>query len=211
MKIVRLLVLSAFIFTLAVSPVVAHLEEDDQSDETMHNLEQLRQKRQEERLGLQEKREEIQQRRQEVKDKVQERLDEVKQNIAIRIKSIFGVFVRRLNAAQARLDKIAERIASRIDKLKAKGVDTTVMEQALANAEVKGAQSAQAIQEATATIEAIDTASMGARDSMKEAKEAVHGAKAALKEYHRALVATIRLLKASSALRESTQEADEND
>ena len=208
---VRFLILSAFVFPMVVTPVVAHEDNEGDTNNAQHRLEDLRVKRDEAKQRLQDRREEIQQKRDETGDKVEERLEIAKQKIAERIKKVFAVIVRRLNAALVRLDRIAERIATRIDKLNERGVNTTAAEEALASAEVLGAGAAQAVGDASAAIEAIDTTDLSVREAMHAAKDAIGAVKDALKAYHKGLVAAIRELKASAALREATEGAESED
>ena len=108
----------------------------------------------------------------------------------------------------ARLDKIAQRIATRIDKLKARGVDTSSAESALLAAETKGLAAAAAIENAQAQIDAIDPTSASVRDAVHSARDAIGSAKKAVGEYHKALVSAIRNLKAAHDLREGTESAE---
>ena len=208
----RTLILTAFIFSMVVTPVVAHSEDEDGVDNAQHRLEHRREKRDEIRQRQQDRREEIGQKREETRsNQAEERLEIAKQKIAERVKKIFAVILRRLNAALVRLDRIAERIATRIDKLNGRGVNTTAVEEALTSAEVLGASAAQAVGEASAAIEAIDTTDLSVREAMHAAKNAVGAAQDALKAYHKGLVAAIRELKASAALREATEGAESED
>ncbi len=207
----RTLILTAFIFSMVMTPVVAHSEDEDRVDNAQHRLEHMREKRDEVRQRQQDRREEIGQKRDEISNKAEEKLEIAKQKIAERIKKIFAVILRRLNAALVRLDRIAERIATRIDKLNERGVDTTAAEEALASAEVLGAGAAKTVGDAEAAIEVIDTTDLSVREAMHAAKDAVGAAKDALKAYHKGLVAAIVELKASAALREATEGAESED
>ncbi|MEK9146690.1 MAG: hypothetical protein AAB639_00660 [Patescibacteria group bacterium] len=146
--------------------------------------------------------------REAIQERVATRQAEARQRVVERIKKVFAKILKRLEAALTRLDKIAERIATRIDKLKDKGVDTTAAEQQLIEAETAGAAAAQAIVDAGAAIEAIDSESSTVRDAVHAARDAVRGAKRALKNYHKALVEAIRELKAARELREATEDAE---
>jgi len=208
----RTLILTAFIFSMVVTPAIAHADDEDGIDNAQHRLEDQREKRDEVRQRQQDRREEIGQKREEARsNRAEEKLEIAKQKIAERIKKIFAVILRRLNAALVRLDRIAERVATRIDKLNERGVNTTAAEEALVSAEVLGARAAQAVGQASAAVEAIDTTDLSVREAMHAAKDAIGVAKDALKAYHKGLVAAIRELKASAALREATEGAESED
>lgn len=168
-------------------------------------LEELRRQRQE---LIEQRREELLKRRQEIREGSATRQAQLQQKVVERIKIVFSMILRRYQAALVRLDKIANRIASRIDKLKAKGVNTAAAEAKLAEAERLGAAAGVSIEDAKAKIEAIDASSLAVRDAVKLSREAVRSAKKALFEYHKALAAAIRELKAAKALREGTTSAD---
>ncbi|OGD88472.1 hypothetical protein A3J17_01495 [Candidatus Curtissbacteria bacterium RIFCSPLOWO2_02_FULL_40_11] len=210
-KVVRLLLISSFIFTLVITPIFAHADDEDSENGAQHRLEVLREKRDEAKQRFEDKREEIRAKQDTARDKVEEKLEIAKQKIAERIQKILAIIIRRLNAALTRLDKIAERIASRIDKLQEKGVDTSAAEAQLAEAEALGAAASLAISDAVAALESIDTTDTSVREAMHEAKAAIGEAKDALKAYHKGLVEAIRELKAASNLREGTGEADTNE
>jgi len=202
-KVIFALIISVFTITLLISPVVAK-NDSEASDNAKHRLEELREKREGIKLRIQEKREAIQDKKAERMAKVEEKLEASKQRIAEKIKKLLATMVRRLSAALVRLDGIAERIASRIDKLDDKGVDTSGAQQALADAEILGAEAAEAVGGAAAAIEGIDTADKSAREIISEARGVIRETKGVLKAYHKGLVAAIVELKASSKLREGT-------
>ncbi|HLA03791.1 MAG TPA: hypothetical protein VJ065_01000 [Patescibacteria group bacterium] len=171
-------------------------------------LDKLRERRIEQNENFQNKQEQLQKRRQETREKIATKTAEIRKRVVAKIKSVFLKILKRHEAALARLDKIAERIASRIDKLKARGVDTSQAEAALVSAEGLGANAAQSIEDAKLKVDAIDPESASVKDAVMTAKDAVKSAKQALKDYHQGLVKAIRLLKASSDLR-STEESGE--
>lgn len=173
-------------------------------------LEQLREKRQEKLEKLADKRQEkidkLESKRAEIKDKSASREAGIKQRIVEKIKKVFTKILERLQAALERLDNLAVRIATRIDKLNEKGVDTSKAETELAEAESLGAFAAQSIADAQAAVDAIDPQSTSVRDAVGLAKEAVRSAKETLSAYHKALVEALRELKAAAALREEKNE-----
>ena len=188
--------------------------EDSSSPDTQEQgsfqgkLDKLREERIERRQNLIERHKQLQKRRQESREKIATKTAEVRKRVVARIKTVFLKILGRYEAALARLDKIVQRIASRIDKLKARGVDTSQAEAALVSAEGLGANAAQSIEDAKLKVDAIDPESASVKDAVMTAKDAVKSAKQALKDYHQGLVKAIRLLKASSDLR-STEESGE--
>lgn len=185
--------------------VFAHTESFIES--AADRLSEMREKRMEIQEKYQQRKEEFRQRRENLRERVATRQAVSRQKVIERIKIVFGNILDRLDKALARLDKIAERIATRIDKLKEKGVDTSAAEAKLADAEVMGAAAAGAISDAKLKVEQIDSSSLAVKDAVHAASEAVKGAKAALFDYHKALVAALRELKASRDLREGTESA----
>src|SRR3989344_3764098 len=123
--------LLAFVFFVLFSLGVVFASEDETNDSSVDSftnttvsnssptsvsdkLKQMRQIRQEKIENLREKKKEI-------RENIATKQAEIKERVVGRIKEIFSMMLKRHNAALERLDKIAERIASRIDKLKARG------------------------------------------------------------------------------------------
>lgn len=142
----------------------------------------------------------------EIKDEEASRRAEVKQKVAQKVKDLLLRVVVHQEKTLARLDKIAEKIATRIDKLKEKGVNTQIAESKLVIAESEASAAAAAIAVSRSTVEALDPAVMD-EAAVEAAKQALRESKQALFDYHKALVATLRELKASKALREGTGSA----
>lgn len=185
-------------------PVLARDGEDNEH-KVQGKLLELREKRLDVIDTRKEKRQELDLHKQGVRDKIATKQAELKQESVEKIKQVFSKILARMNAALIRLDKLALRIASRIEKLQARGVDTSKAEAELVEAEVVGAAAANAIGLATEQVNAIDVADASVRDVVFLAKGAVKTAKDALKAYHKALVEAIRELKASD--KEVTQSA----
>ena len=167
-------------------------------------LRELREDRQRKLEEFKEKKQEVKNQRQDLKEKIATKQAELRQRTVAKIKSVFTRILKRYNAALARLDKIADRIATRIDKLKARGVDTSAAQAKLTEAEGLGTAAAQAIVDAQAQVSAIDENSATVKDAVHTATTAMRSAKKALFDYHKALVAATRELKAAAALREGT-------
>src|SRR3989344_2830871 len=192
----------AFLVSLAIYSSCAAGLVFAQSGETVNGrLENVRERRQEILERQREKREDV-------REKIATKQAQLRERTVLKVKSVFSKILRRYNAALARLDKIAGKIATRIDKLKARGVDTSAAEAALLNAESKGSAAAVAIDSAQAQIDAIDPSSLTVKDAVHVARNAIGDAKRALREYHKALVNAITKLKSSRDLREGTQSAN---
>lgn len=139
-------------------------------------------------------------RKDELKTRFEERRERIAASAKERAKAHMGRVVKRLEAAVERFLKLAERIASRIEKLSAAGIDMTKAKELLATAEAKIAEADRAV----ATLKsAIDAALAGEnpREVFAEVKEKVRLAIEAVKEAHRALVAAIREVKAKGGVR----------
>ena len=197
-----------FLLVFSVASAVFTLNVLAQSATFGGNVQERLWELRETRQDLQERRQETLERHQAVKEQVATKQAEARQRVVKRIKAVFEKILQRLNAALVRLDKIADRIASRIDKLQAKGVDTSKAEAKLLEAEKLGSQAKATIDDAQAKIAVIDPASTTVKDAVHQVVETVRSAKKALFDYHKALVAAIRELKAAANLREGTNEAE---
>jgi prefoldin subunit 5 len=209
-KVVRTFILASVVFTFVLTPVRVYAD-DNEEDTAGHRLDELRLKRSEAIQRIQDSRDKLKFKSEDGQDRVRDKLEDAKQRVAERLKKILIKATRRLNAAITRLDSIAERIASRIDKLNEKGVDTSSAEAALVEAERLGAEADSAVNEAIAMVGTIDTTDKSAREIIKEAKDAIGGAKSALKVYHSGLVIAIRELKASADTRVETEGENNED
>lgn len=113
--------------------------------------------------------------------------------------------ITRLKAAVERFTKIADRIDSRILKLKGNGVDTSKAESNVAIARTKITEATAAVAAAEASItsavasaNASETSSTTAPvDSGKPVREALQKARAAVEEAHKALVNAVESLRAN--------------
>ncbi len=157
---------------------------------------------------------------QEVKERRQELRQDIRENVEINkagsaaaglkakaveaIKTAFERILSRFDAALVRLDKISNRMATRIDKLTAKGVDTSAAKAALLSAENSGAAAKAAIDKAKADVAAIDPSS-SVKDAVHAALASVKAAKDSLKSYQKALVLVVRDLKSASGLKEGSE------
>jgi hypothetical protein len=130
------------------------------------------------------------------RQKMEERKGEI-------LKRMANQMIGRMKAAIDRLSKLADRVDSRIAKLKSKGVDTTVAEANIAIARTK-------IAAATSAVSAAESAVLGAAaqadviasstvpsDPGKPVREALEKARLAVVDAHKALVDAVESLKAN--------------
>ena len=183
--------------------------EEETEGPVQERLHDLRERRNATIENFERRLDELRQKRDDLRERVATRQAQNRQNVVSRIKTVFGNILSRFDAAMARLDKLADRIASRIDKLKERGVDTSIAEAKLAEAEKAGLAANSAINNAKLAVEAIDASSVSVKDAVHAATPAVKDAKKALFDYHKALVAVLRELKAAASLREGTNGASE--
>jgi len=199
--------LLVFIFSFAISTQVLAID----ASGAKLRLQELRNNRQgqvvkEIRENKQAEIEKLKMRRDELKNKEATKRAEVKQKVAQKIKDLLLRSVVHQEKTFERLDKIAEKIASRIDKLKEKGVNTKIAESKLVLAESEATGAASAIAISRSTVEALGPASLD-KASVEVAKEVLKASKKELFGYHKALVVALVELKASKASKEGTSAA----
>lgn len=192
------ILLAVSIFAFSLTPVFA----ENLPGGIQARLEQLRQNR-----------EKLQEIRQDIKSDVGLRNSvasgtaQLRQRAVDTIKTVFVAILSRFDAALLRLDNIASRMASRIDKLTARGINTSAAQAALLQAETAGANAKQAIDKAKADVGAIDSSSTTVRQAVQVAVNSVKAAKSALKVYQTALVSVLKDLKAAAGLKEGSTSA----
>lgn len=155
---------------------------------------------------LSEKKEQVNIRQEEVKEKIATRNAQQREKVVTRLKQVFAKILDRFDAALRRLDRIFEKIQRRIAKLKERGVDTSAAETQLASCTQKKALVQGTIEDSRAKIAAIDANSATVRETIKTAVEALHSAKAAIRDYHKCLVDVTKMLKVAGG-REGTTSA----
>lgn len=131
---------------------------------------------------------------------------QLRQRVIERIKKVFEKILNRFQAALNRLDKISEKIQSRINKLKDKGVDVANVQSMLDSCGAKRSAAEAAIADAKSEVNAIDPGSSTVKQAVKTAVSAIHSVKKAIFNYHKCLVDVTRSLKATS--KEASGEAD---
>lgn len=195
-----LLVASLFVFSL--TPVFAQSSSGEEHGGIRARLETLREKREELREFKQDIKSQIG-----LNGKVASEAAGLRQKVVINIKAVFENILLRFDVALLRLDNIANRIATRIDKLSASGVNTSAAQTALLNAENAGASAKKAIDKAKLDVASIDASSTTVRDAVHSALASVKDAKLALQAYQKSLIAVLKNLKIVGNSKEGSQGA----
>lgn len=142
--------------------------------------------------------EEFRQRTQELAEKFREKKEELKDKrygkIIERLERIIG----RRREALGRLETLAEKIQSRINKLKEKGVDVSAAQAALDSCGDVKNTSGDAIDDAQKGVEGIDFNATNAKEIAKAQVLAIHLSNQALRSYHRCLVEVIKSIPRSN-------------
>lgn len=151
--------------------------------------------------------------REERRAEARERMEEKRSEI---LKHLSEQMFKRMEAAIERYTKLSDRVDSRIQKLKEKGVDTTKSESLIAITRTKIAEAKTAVEAAKQEVEGAATladnsaSSTKPIDAGKRVRENLEKARLAITAAHKALVSAIESLKASSALRENTKPREES-
>ena len=135
------------------------------------------------------------QKQEEFRTKIATREAAFKQKFAKRVKEILTSHVKHQQKVLARLDAIAVKIQTRIDKLNSQGVDTTAASAKLSEAKTMGVVASAAVDTAKTKVDAIDTSSTDVRSQAQEARDAVKAARKTLFDYHKGLVAVLVEIK----------------
>ena len=147
----------------------------------------------------------VREKRQDLKDNSATRQAELKQRVIKRIKKVFGQILARFSAALGRLNKISDKIQSRIKKLKEKGVDVSNAQSMLDSCKAKRSAAEAAIVDAKSKVSAIDPGSSTVRQAVQTAVDAMHSAKKTIGDYHKCLTDVTRTLRVTS--KEASNEA----
>ena len=131
----------------------------------------------------------------------------IKERLQALVKTRIGAVIRRTNAALNQFDNIIERIESRIEKLKARGIDTASVETSLATS-VGLVATAKTDVGALSTLVASVTEASDPATIKEQLRVAIDKATASVKAAHRALLDTAKalstLVRASAASATST-------
>lgn len=134
----------------------------------------------------------IRQRIEEKSEQFQQRIEETRR---IKIRAYWGRIMGRMGIATTRLERIADRINSRLDKFQEKGVDVTKPRELLETAKTKITDAKAAVENAKNKIEEIMNSGGDAKTIFQQIKDELNKVKQAIKDAHSALVDVIVALK----------------
>jgi len=138
---------------------------------------------------------EMREKREEARDQQKDARTDLKERLQLLIRTHLGSAVARLNAALRRFDDFTERIESRIEKLKERGVDTASAESLLLDAVTLTASARANVQALVSLIDSVtDTSDPQAVKA--EMRAAIVKATESVKEVHQAMLKTARELGA---------------
>jgi len=152
------------------------------------------------------RRENRQEKREDIKERVATKQAQLRREHIQRLKEVFDKILARYLTAIERLDKIVGKLERRIEKLNARGVDTSAATAHLAACRAKKAAAVEAIGNARAQLGAIDPESSTVKETVKVATDAMQQAKRAIHDYHKCLGEVTRGLK-GKGLKEGTESA----
>lgn len=144
------------------------------------------------RQRVEEERENIAEKFTAQKEQFRQRIEETRK---IRIRAYWGRIMGRMGIATTRLERIADRISSRLDKFQEKGVDVTNPRELLETAKTKITDAKAAVENAKNKIEEIMNSGGDAKTIFQQIKDELNKVKQAIKDAHSALVDVIVALK----------------
>jgi hypothetical protein len=152
-----------------------------------------------------------------VRRQIREKRQEIRQRLAerkkIRIKAFFNRMAKRMDFAVIRLNKLADRIESRLNKFEQMGKDIGDSRVLLEEARTAILSAKTAIEEAKSKIDEV-LESDEPRTAFGQIRSLVHEVRDSIKAAHQALVNVIRNLKPRAMPEKeqvSEQESEEND
>lgn len=189
-KLLAILVLPVVLLLASLQVVLAEDATDSLNTDNSREGKLLNffEKKQENREKIADK---IKEKKVEIREKIATKTAEMREKFRSNVKERFGKVVEHLVKHEERLYKIAEKIQSRLDKAKEKGVDITTLQAALDSCNSQKPAIAAAITDASVKVEAIDTE--GTNDgAIRAAQASIKGAKEKLVTYHKCLVGVVR-------------------
>ncbi len=151
---------------------------------------------------VKEQREAIQARVQQLKDNVASKQAELKQRleekVRNRVQMLFGIMIKRMRAAVERLNLIADRIETRLQKLSDKGVKTEEMTASLADARSKLKEAGDILDASDAEFSDQVLNSTSFQEGFTAIKETVSEFKSKIKEVHGLLRDVVKEMKVAN-------------
>ncbi|MBU3925574.1 hypothetical protein KJ763_00180 [Patescibacteria group bacterium] len=170
-------------FSFGLSPALA--DYDTASTSPVQQKEKIKQR-------IEEQKENMAQKFTAQKEKLQQRLEETKR---IRVRAYWGRIMGRMGIAVIRLERIADRIDSRLDKLQENGADISEPQVLLETAKTKIADAKLAVENVKTKIEEILNSDADAKDIFQQIKDELSAVKQTIKDAHSALVDVIEAIK----------------
>lgn len=150
--------------------------------------------RAETRTRLEARQAEMEERRAEMEERRSQIQVTLSERVQARIENFANGLFRALDAGVLRLENIAERIDSRIEKLEDDGMDMSTQAELLLDAEVEIEEAEAEIAEARVELEVM-LSSDTPREALEDVRVALSEAKQALREAKQALVETVQSIK----------------
>ncbi len=156
------------------------------------------------KANVEERRASSTEKRAELQGRRQENVEKIKTQVRERMQKFIGVIIERLEAAVLRMEKLIERLSSRIVKLKEKGVDTLKAEEYLTAAKTD-------VEQARTIIEGIPVALEDAllseelRGSFEGIRGLIQNVKEEVRSAHENIKNAVKTLKDELRLRSNTE------
>lgn len=173
---------------------------DDVKEKLQNRKESLGDKRDSRKEGFEKRRENIKEnigeRKKEIKEKRAERRQKLGEKRRERIAAFAERMSKRLSAAVNRIEKLGDRVESRIEKFNERGIDTTKASSFLEESRAKTAQARTGIDEARSAIKtALESGTL--KEVFGEIRTGVRSTVSDIKAAHKAIIESVRALKAS--------------
>ncbi|OGF64159.1 hypothetical protein A2661_00230 [Candidatus Giovannonibacteria bacterium RIFCSPHIGHO2_01_FULL_45_24] len=177
---------------MLIAPILVFAEENANVRVERQNIKQeAQQKRQTQMLEAKTKRETF-------KKEAEQRINALKKRVgeerAKRIEQFFNQMVRKFENAIDRLNGLADRIESRLQKSEEAGHDVSKIKDQLKSARDKISAAETALSDAKAKFKEM-TNSQNPKESFRQVKTLVQGVAQKIKEAHRALVGVVNSIK----------------
>lgn len=191
-KIILPIFCALFALTLSVGVVLASEDDDrDSAGSGSANISNASSKLEAVKAKFEKEREkkigELESKKENIRNKLEQKKKDLKdkrfQGFLVRIEKILAERRDALN----RLDLIAGKIQTRIDKLKAAGTDVSATQAALNACSTTKAAASKAISDSEASVSSIDLNAANAKDLAKAQVAAIQQGNSALKSYHSCL------------------------
>ena len=158
--------------------------------------------------ALEERRENVQDKISDVRDRFTQRKEELREDAKERIRAYFTRTIHRLTAAVERLESIADRVGSRIEKLKERGVDVRQAVTLLETADAKIAEAKTMLSSLGNSITDALSANEMVREKVQAVQEIIKKAKQSVMDAHKALVEAIAALRSASPTPSTSDSSD---